>query len=152
MITQEGTINMEAFKSDNNKTGWRGVAQIPGCRFQALISKEGTNVALGTFDTPEEAARAFAEAYIENRCAIESAPKKKSKPRKPRKPRDGLCVMCKTYLFDESLGDCYCCGDVCAEEYVVKHKTTDAPAPDVGSSTQGGVKRKRRGEADVPSA
>ena len=81
--------------------------------------------------------------------AIKSAPKKNSKP---RKPRDGLCVMCKTYLFDESLGDCYCCGDVCAEEYVVKHKTTDAPAPDVGSSTQGGVKRKRRGEADVPSA
>jgi len=66
-----------------------------------------------------------------------------SKPKKARKPRDGLCVMCKTYLFDETLGDRFCCGDACAEEYEEKQKTgASAPGPE-GSDTPGGVKRKR---------
>ena len=71
---------------------------------------------------------------------------------KPRKPRDGLCVMCKTYLFDETLGDCYCCGDACAEEYALKQKKKAAEAAaalEEGSITEAGVKRKR---SDGPDA
>jgi hypothetical protein len=77
-----------------------------------------------------------------------SAPKTN---KKPRKPRDGLCVMCKTYLIDETLGDCHCCGDACVAAYIQKQKKGPvASAPEPGSTTQGGVKRKRRDpEAEV---
>ena len=60
-MAQDGSINMEAFRT-NNKTGWKYVA-VNGNRFQARICKDGKLVSLGNFDTPEEAARAYAEAY-----------------------------------------------------------------------------------------
>ena len=88
---------------------------------------------------------------------LPTAPKRK-KSSKPRKPRDGLCVMCKTYLFDETLGDFYCCGDACVAEYQLKQKKKAEEekkkaanaectvAEDI--TAEGGVKRKR-GEADA---
>ena len=64
---KEGTVDMKWFKS-NNQAGWQGVLPYYS-KFKAYIY----NVILGVFDTPEEAARAHAKAYIEKHGTAEMA-------------------------------------------------------------------------------
>ena len=60
---------MERFRTNTNKTGWKGVFANHN-RFMAQIRKDGKIVTLGSFETPEEAARAYAKAYIEIRQVV----------------------------------------------------------------------------------
>lgn len=47
----------------NNESGFKGVHKIHGGKWRARIMKNYSNIHLGCFSTPEEAARAVNEAY-----------------------------------------------------------------------------------------
>jgi hypothetical protein len=48
----------------NNIVGQKGVSQRPSGRFRARINVDHTHIDLGTFDTKEEAAKAYRQAAI----------------------------------------------------------------------------------------
>lgn len=59
------TQNTRLIKS-NNKSGYRGVYQKPNKRWASQITDNDKQMALGTFDTPEEAARAYNNWVIDH--------------------------------------------------------------------------------------
>ena len=67
---EEEEIDLEPFRSETNSTGYRGVSwDSSNQRYQAAISVNGSTRQLGSFDTAEEAAHAFARAYPRNHVA-----------------------------------------------------------------------------------
>lgn len=47
------------FREQSNATGYRGIRRLPSGRYQAYVTHQGRHIALGTFDTPEEAHQAY---------------------------------------------------------------------------------------------
>jgi hypothetical protein len=57
---EEQMQNLRRYK--NNTSGFPGVRRTGSGKWQALIAQGGKRVCLGSFDTPEEAAEAYAKA------------------------------------------------------------------------------------------
>lgn len=53
-------------KSCNNKSGYKGVSSTSSNKFMARITIDGNCINLGTYDTPELAAKAYADAAKEH--------------------------------------------------------------------------------------
>ena len=59
--------------SSRSATGYKGVSKQPSGRFQAIHEVDGRRVSLGLFDTPVEAAVAYARPVQQQRCSAPAA-------------------------------------------------------------------------------
>jgi hypothetical protein len=67
----EVEIDLEPFRSETNKSGYRGVSWNAGRQnYRATISVNDRRTNLGIFDTVEEAAQAYARPYLRQYGAV----------------------------------------------------------------------------------